>query len=176
MEWIISIFSRSWTGVIHSFPLALAIALSGFAPGPAMWVAVLGMVVLAAAPTNAVVTSTFILLFPCLIQAAGGRRIRMGILAAAGMACGLWLSRGAAGVRQLAFTIGLWLILFVGAMAIGHTIWLARLRSRRAHEAEWDEQRRSIARELHDNVAHHLAVITMCAEVARTDATQSATQ
>lgn len=82
----------------------------------------------------------------------------------------LWLTlRNTTTVTQDAQAILLWCGFYALPWVIGLALRRVELTERRRFTVRDENQRREIAAELHDNVTHELALITMAAETARID-------
>lgn len=173
VEAVLAAATHEWQGLLCALPAISGIMLLNRYPRTAVVLGFAGVAVLSVVGPGAVHTVTFLLILPVLVHCADGLWRSASGLAFAGFAAALWLSRGAGTFNHWGYAIGLWLILFAGAAAVGYGIWRARFAAVQVREQRWEAQRREIAQELHDSVAHQLSVISMRAEVARQDPAQA---
>lgn len=109
-------------------------------------------------------------LIPVAVAGYAGRgRVAVALAAWYTAALTLDIWRGALGsnVADVVPYGGIWTALFVFAWVLGEWLRRGRLAAEAQRQLALDEQRRLIARELHDNVAHALTMLVLRSESAR---------
>ncbi|WP_420175264.1 sensor histidine kinase [Luteococcus sp. OSA5] len=88
-------------------------------------------------------------------------------VASGGFGLGLWASRRAVTWSEWGSIASLWLTIYGLSLSIGRALRRASLQREQQHRDELAAQRRRIAAELHDTVAHDLTLMVFRAESAR---------
>ncbi|WP_236082083.1 sensor histidine kinase [Acidipropionibacterium jensenii] len=145
-------------------------ALTAWHPRIGAVISCIGFGGLALLPDSMVGTPLYAPMIVILSCAWHGEFRTAGFTSLWGFLVSLWLTlRRTTSVAQDAQAIALWCGFYTLPWVIGLALRRVELTESRRFTVRAEAQRREIAAELHDNVTHELALITMAAEAARID-------